>query len=104
MQNYQPSVLMREDTMLGVCEGLGEDLRINPLFLRLAFTGFLFWNPVAAVAVYLGLGVIVAASRLLVPNPRLPAVEVEAEAAEGAQEPVADKEAQEERQPLPIAA
>jgi phage shock protein PspC (stress-responsive transcriptional regulator) len=64
------NLFARDDTMLGVCEALGEDLRINPLFLRLAFALPLIWFPVGAICAYLGAGVIVAMSRLVFPKPR----------------------------------
>jgi phage shock protein PspC (stress-responsive transcriptional regulator) len=69
MQNT-PSLLTRDDTFLGVCEGLGEDLGIPSNLLRVGLAGMLFWNPLFAVAAYAGLGVIVAAARLVSPNPK----------------------------------
>jgi phage shock protein PspC (stress-responsive transcriptional regulator) len=62
------NTLFREDTMLGVCEALGQDFGFNPLFLRIVLGVCLLWQPVGVIAVYLGLGVIVAISRLAVPN------------------------------------
>lgn len=59
---------LRHDTILGVCEALGQDFGFNPLWLRLAFIVPIFFAPVWTVAAYLGLGVIVAATRLLAPN------------------------------------
>lgn len=57
----------REDTMLGVCQEIGEDVGFNPLFLRVGFGVMLFWNIEAAVATYLALGLLVLAVRLLTP-------------------------------------
>ena len=74
MQDAQPSLLARDDTFFGVCQGLGEDLGFNPIYLRLALTGLLFLNPVAAIGVYAAAGMFVAALRWLVPNPRPSAV------------------------------
>jgi phage shock protein C len=74
MQDRQPNLFTREDTMFGVCEGLGEDLGINPLWLRLALTGFLFLQPAAAIGTYLAAGAIVFGSRWLFPNARAAAV------------------------------
>jgi phage shock protein C len=68
MQATQSNTLFREDTMLGVCEALGQDFGFNPIFLRIGLGVSLLWNPVAVIGVYLGLGVIVALSRLAVPN------------------------------------
>ena len=79
MQASTGNLLTRDDTILGVCQGLGEDLGINPLWFRIAFAGLLYANPVAAIAGYLGLGVIVLATRLIVREPRraTPAVEAQ---------------------------
>lgn len=93
MQTSQPSVLARDHTLLGVCEALGEDLGFNPVFLRLAFAVGLFINPVAVIAAYAGLGMLVAFTRFVAPNPRSPA-SVEEEAA-----PVAAERAETEAEP-----
>ena len=66
----RPSLLTRDDTFFGVCEGLGEDFGFHPNFLRLAFAGMLFWNPTAALAAYAAAGVVVALTRWLVPEPK----------------------------------
>jgi phage shock protein C len=73
MQATQGNLLTRDDTILGVCQGLGEDLGFNPLWLRIAFAVLLYLNPVGAIAGYFGLGAVVLISRLLVPNRRRPA-------------------------------
>lgn len=67
------NLFARPDTFFGICEGLGEDLGIHPNFLRLALAGALFWNPLAALAIYASAGAIVLATRLLFPNPRVAA-------------------------------
>jgi phage shock protein PspC (stress-responsive transcriptional regulator) len=64
------NLITRDDTFLGVCEALGEDFRFNANWLRLAFGVSLLWNPMAVLGTYVGLGVIVALSRLISPNPR----------------------------------
>ncbi len=64
----KPNLLTRSDTMLGICQGLGEDLGINPDFLRVALGVGLIWQPVIAVCTYLGIGVLVFASRMLFPT------------------------------------
>jgi len=73
MQATQGNLLTRDDTILGVCQGLGEDLGFNPLWLRISFAVLLYLNPMGAIAGYFGLGVVVLVSRLLVPNRRRPA-------------------------------
>ena len=60
---------LRHDTVLGVCEALGQDFRFNPLWLRLAFAGLFYWFPLAVIGTYFGLGIVVAASRFLAPVP-----------------------------------
>ena len=87
MQTSQPSPFARDHTFFGVCEALGEDLGFNPVFLRIAFAIGLFLNPVAALALYAGLGLLVAFTRFVAPNPR-PAVATRAEDAPVAAERV----------------
>jgi phage shock protein PspC (stress-responsive transcriptional regulator) len=70
MKMRSDNLFTRDDTFLGVCEAIGEDFRISPLLLRLGMTAFLFFNPLAAVATYLGAGILVALSRWIAPNPR----------------------------------
>ena len=61
---------LRNDTILGVAQGLGEDLGINPNFIRITFCALMFWNVAVAVGAYLGAGVIVAVSRYFFPARR----------------------------------
>ena len=81
MQNYQPAVLDREDTFFGVCEAIGEDFRFNAQYLRIGFALLLFFSPLAAIGGYAAAGTLVAVSRWLSPNPRLPRVDEADEAA-----------------------
>jgi phage shock protein PspC (stress-responsive transcriptional regulator) len=67
MTNQTPLPL-RNDTILGVCEAIGQDFGFNPLWLRLAFVASIFFAPMAGIAAYLGLGAIVAATRHFAPN------------------------------------
>lgn len=69
MQSAQPFPLARDDTLLGVCAALGEDLGFNPIYLRIGLGVALIWNPIVVIGGYVGAAVIVALSRLLVPNP-----------------------------------
>jgi phage shock protein PspC (stress-responsive transcriptional regulator) len=78
MQTYHDAVLARPDTLLGVCQALGEDLGFNPNILRVALAVPLVWMPVPMFAGYLALGLLVLASRLLFPNPRRAAPVAEA--------------------------
>jgi phage shock protein C len=54
--------------LFGVCAAVGEDLGINPLWLRLAFAMPLIWFPVPVLSAYAFLGVAVLASRRLFPD------------------------------------
>lgn len=76
---------LRNDTILGVCEALGQDFGFNPLWLRLAFIAPLFWQPALTVAVYIALGVVIAVSRYVFPKTvvRMPADKAQPEIADG---------------------
>ena len=81
MTNQTPLPL-RSDTILGVCEAIGQDFGFNPIWLRLAFIAPIFFAPTASIAAYLGLGVIVAATRYFAPNKPASDQVVEAKAVE----------------------
>ena len=66
----KPVFFGREDTMLGICESVGQDFGFNPNWLRVAFGAVLVLNPIAVIASYFALGLLVFASRLIVRNPR----------------------------------
>lgn len=89
------NLLTRDDTFLGVCEGLGQDLGIPANLLRLSFAGLLFVNPMLTIAGYLALGGLVFLSRLIFPDrPRASTVEPAAAPAAPAAEAPAEAEAQ----------
>ena len=79
---------LRNDPLLGVCEAIGQDFGFNPLYLRLAFIAPLFLAPAASVAAYLGLGVVVAATRLTVGDKPASEQLVEATATVVSEEPL----------------
>ena len=62
------SYFNRPDTMLGVCQGIGEDMGINPNWLRIAFAVAFFFFPLQASLAYLGLGALSAGLRKLWPD------------------------------------
>lgn len=68
MQPTQPNLLLRNDTILGVCEAIGQDFGFHPNWLRLLFGSLFYFNPVAVIGTYLALGVVVAATRWIAPN------------------------------------
>lgn len=61
------NLFTRGDTMFGVCQGIGEDMGINPLWIRLGFIAPLFFFPVWTIAAYFVLGAVVLVSRLAIP-------------------------------------
>jgi phage shock protein C len=70
METPQSSVAlpMRAHTILGVCEGIGEDFGFNPVFLRVPFAAAVLWSPTMTLATYFALGALVLGSRLLFPR------------------------------------
>lgn len=102
MQYAQSNLFTRQDTFFGVCEALGEDFGIHSNFLRLGFAGLLFFSPLGALAAYAAAGMVVLATRLLVPNPRAASV-VEAAGA-GQAEGIAAPQGAEPPEPMPLAA
>ena len=81
---------LRPDTFFGVCQAVGEDLGFHPNFLRIPFGALLLWNPVVTIGGYVGLGIVVAVTRWLLPDASESAVDatqaaIEPEAAEVAE-------------------
>lgn len=62
------NLVFRNDTVLGVCEAIGQDFGFHPNWLRLLFASLFYLYPVEVIAGYLALGSIVLASRLLFPD------------------------------------
>lgn len=58
------------DKLFGVCLAVGQDLGFDPFYLRVALIMLLVFSPIAVVASYVGLAVLVVASRLLFPKAR----------------------------------
>jgi phage shock protein PspC (stress-responsive transcriptional regulator) len=67
-QENQIALPLRSHTILGVCEAIGEDFGFNPVFLRVPLAAMVLYSIPLAAGIYLGLGVIVLASRLLFPK------------------------------------
>jgi phage shock protein C len=95
MEQAPTNLILRNDTILGVCQGIGDDFGFSPMLLRVPFAVCLLLNPYIVVGTYLGLGALVLASRLLYPNRRRGAAAV-AKPAEAAEAPA--------QEALPIAA
>jgi phage shock protein C len=62
---------LRSHTIFGVCEAIGEDFGFNPVFLRVPLSAIVLYNPLIAVGAYLALGLVVLASRLVFPAPKM---------------------------------
>ena len=67
MQASHENVFMRDDTFFGVCQAIGDDLGIHPNWLRFGLGVSLLISPTAVVATYVGPGVLVLTTRLIVP-------------------------------------
>ena len=67
-QENQAALPLRNHTILGVCEGIGEDFGFNPVWLRIPLATMVIVNPLWAFGAYFALGAIVLASRLLFPQ------------------------------------
>jgi phage shock protein PspC (stress-responsive transcriptional regulator) len=72
------NLLTRDDTVLGICEAIGEDFGFHANWLRIGLALLLFWNPMVAIGSYLGIGIIIAVSRLAVPSPRPAPAQIDA--------------------------
>src|SRR4051794_13356978 len=67
-QENQVALPLRNHTILGVCEGIGEDFGFNPVFLRIPLAAMVIVNPLWAFGAYFALGAVVLVSRLLFPD------------------------------------
>jgi phage shock protein PspC (stress-responsive transcriptional regulator) len=100
MAQAQGNILLRDDTMFGVCEGLGEDFGFNANYLRVALAVLLLASPMAGLGIYAGLGMVVAVSRLIAPNPKRATPEADEQPAAQVAAPAENEVAE----PLPLAA
>jgi phage shock protein PspC (stress-responsive transcriptional regulator) len=66
-QDNRIALPLRAHTILGVCEGIGEDFGFNPVFLRIPIAAMVVASPTWAFATYFALGAVVLASRMLFP-------------------------------------
>jgi phage shock protein C len=67
-----------KDNLFGICNAVGEDLGVNPLWLRLVFASTFIFDPVVVISSYFALGAFILLARLVFPRPRTarPAAEV----------------------------
>ncbi len=64
------NLILRNDTILGVCEAIGRDFGFHPNFLRIPLAGGVLISPIASFGIYFALGFAVLLSRLIAPAPR----------------------------------
>ena len=89
MSTDKTNLLLRNDTVLGVCEAIGEDFGFHPNWLRLALASLFYFAPAAVIGTYLGLGVVVAFTRWIAPDVAEPAIAEASIDAQVGQEPMA---------------
>lgn len=65
---FRDNIVFRNDTLLGVCESLGQDLGFNPNFLRVPLGVGIIFAPLLMVSIYLAMGAVAFASRTLFPT------------------------------------
>lgn len=85
----QPNLFLRNDTIFGACQGLADDLGIDPLWIRVPLASLILFSPAVAFGLYAALCLAVLASRLLFPPRKavaVPASDVPAAADEPANE------------------
>jgi phage shock protein PspC (stress-responsive transcriptional regulator) len=61
------NLFLRHDTILGVCQGLGEEFGVSPTYFRLVFAGLFYFSPLWVVGTYVLLGLGIALARWLAP-------------------------------------
>ena len=64
------NLILRNDTILGVCEAIGQDFGFNANWLRVPFAAGVLISPIASFGIYFALGIAVLLSRLIAPAPR----------------------------------
>ena len=74
--NYVP-IPLRSHNILGVCEAIGEDFGINPMWIRIPLASGVLVSPTYAFVTYFVLGAIVLASRVIFPRAKATKVAVD---------------------------
>jgi len=67
-QESYVSLPLRQHTIFGVCEGIGEDFGFNPIYLRVPLAAMVLWSPTIAIGTYFLLGALVLVSRVVFPR------------------------------------
>ena len=88
------NLILRNDTILGVCEAIGQDFGVNAKWLRVPLAGGVMISPITAFGIYFALGFAVLLSRLIYPRrvaaaPQAAAAQPQPQAADNSQEELA---------------
>ena len=67
------NVFLRNDTIFGTCQAIGDDFGFNANWLRVPLAASLLASPIGGIAFYLALSVVVLASRLVFRSKAAPA-------------------------------
>ena len=59
------NLFLRNDTIFGTCQAIGDEFGINPNWLRVPLAASVLVSLEGAIALYLGLSLIVVAARML---------------------------------------
>lgn len=65
---FRDNVALRNDTLLGICQAIGDDLGFNADFLRVPLAAGIIFAPALMVGIYLALGALVFVSRTFFPD------------------------------------
>ena len=68
MPSANTNLILRNDTVLGVCEAIGQDFGFHPNWLRLTLASLFYFFPAGVVGTYLALGAAVAFTRWIAPD------------------------------------
>lgn len=60
----------KKDNLFGICNALGEDLGIDPLWPRLLFATTFIFDPAVVIASYFAIGALLLAVRFAFPRPK----------------------------------
>ena len=68
MPTANTNLLLRNDTVLGICEAIGQDFGFHPNWLRITLASLFYFFPAGVVGTYLALGLVVALTRWIAPD------------------------------------
>ena len=60
----------KKDNLFGICNAIGEDLGIDPLWPRLLFATTFIFDPAVVIATYFAVGALMLAVRFAFPRPK----------------------------------